>query len=81
MLGACHVPGLWADLTWHVIALKICKAGESCGPDNKATDSLGHMLPPHKGEQADTNPGDPLPADCTAGAGTLQRPELSCPAT
>lgn len=44
MLGACHVPGLWADLTRHVIALKICKAGESCGPDNKAAASLGHML-------------------------------------
>lgn len=30
MLDACHVPGLWADLTRHVIALKICKSGESC---------------------------------------------------
>lgn len=49
MLGACHVPGLWADLTRHVIALKICKAEESCGPDNKAAASLGHMLcPPPK---------------------------------
>lgn len=46
MLGACHVPGLWADLTRHVIALKICKAEESCGPDNKAAASLGHMLCP-----------------------------------
>lgn len=70
MLDACHVPGLWADLTRHVIALKICKSGESCGPDNKATASLGHTLgptPPPQGEQADTNPGDSLPADCTAG--------------
>lgn len=79
MLDACHVPGLWADLTRHVIALKICKSGESCGPDNKAAASLGHMLlsptptpaPNPKREQADANPGDPLPADCTRGVGTL----------
>lgn len=54
MLDACHVPGLWADLTRHVIALKICKSGESCGPDNKAAASLGHTLgppPPKKGSR------------------------------
>lgn len=54
LLDACHVPGLWADLTRHVIALKICKSGESCSPDNKAAASLGCMMP-------DSPPLPPLP--------------------
>jgi hypothetical protein len=51
MLDACHVPGLQADLTRHVIALKICKSGESCASDNKATAHLGRVLRPRKGNR------------------------------
>lgn len=41
MLDVCHVPGLQADLTQRVIALKICKSGESRASDNKASSPSG----------------------------------------